>query len=721
MHDAHEWLRGRELKLLAALGISWKPGVRQHIRCPFPDHDDKHPSWRWDDPKRRWFCTCGDGTAYDAVMRIHGCDFAAAYKIAREKLGEATSANSLTQGKPAVNAKLATPEIKYAYADKPPAPSDLVAKVKRGNEWCSLGAPAEDSIWIYPDPEHGNKIAFVVARYDGPAVQELLQKAKEYRPWIWDGTRWVSKFPPGPRPLYRAPELASDDTAPVLVVEGEKAVKKAEWLFPEYVTVTSSSGSESAHLSKWGALRGRRVIIWPDHDYPKARPNGTTYVPSEIYAQSVARLAHEAGAPLISIVDVPADWPDGWDLGDECPSDSIDLRDMLDAAVPWYPAAPAAPADALAPALELPPIQEAPAAAAKTFRFPMLSLAEIKPSLTGNWLIKGILPSKGLAIIYGGSGAGKSFLALHAALHIAAARPWAAKKTYQTGVIYIAAEGQQGFPRRVAAARDKLGIPDGIPFRLILVPPNLGTLKGDAAILIEEIKMQSAIFGIRPGAVFIDTLAQTMFGADESGSEGMGAFIANCGLISRDLDVLSAGIHHIGKDATLGMRGWSGLRAACDAAWEVSKSDTKRSVRLEKNKEGEEDISWDFLLEKIEIGRDEDGDPVTTCVAVVDDIAPTVLAEKKSKGRKPLSGQKADVLESIKWALEEFGVPMQGIGRQPAGVKGVLKEKVKIILEKRGFFDGKNLASGRAAMSRTISGLSGDRFVGHWDKWVWMI
>lgn len=38
------------------------------------------------------------------------------------------------------------------------------------------------------------------------------------------------------------------------------------------------------------------------------------------------------------------------------------------------------------------------------------------------WLIKGLLPAAGLAVTYGPSGSGKSFLALDAALHIAGGR-----------------------------------------------------------------------------------------------------------------------------------------------------------------------------------------------------------------------------------------------------------------------------------------------------------
>src|SRR4051812_25994491 len=39
---------GHEPEVLKAIGIDW-PGGSKHITCPYPGHDDKHPSWRWDD------------------------------------------------------------------------------------------------------------------------------------------------------------------------------------------------------------------------------------------------------------------------------------------------------------------------------------------------------------------------------------------------------------------------------------------------------------------------------------------------------------------------------------------------------------------------------------------------------------------------------------------------------------------------------------------------
>jgi hypothetical protein len=41
-------VHGREGDVLDALGIAWRNG-RRHIQCPYPDHTDKDPSWRWDE------------------------------------------------------------------------------------------------------------------------------------------------------------------------------------------------------------------------------------------------------------------------------------------------------------------------------------------------------------------------------------------------------------------------------------------------------------------------------------------------------------------------------------------------------------------------------------------------------------------------------------------------------------------------------------------------
>jgi hypothetical protein len=65
---------GRETDLLDALNIPWRAG-NPHIVCPYPDHADKNPSWRWDVPKARAFCTCGSLSILDIVMKVENLGF----------------------------------------------------------------------------------------------------------------------------------------------------------------------------------------------------------------------------------------------------------------------------------------------------------------------------------------------------------------------------------------------------------------------------------------------------------------------------------------------------------------------------------------------------------------------------------------------------------------------------------------------------------------------
>jgi Protein of unknown function (DUF3631) len=50
-------VKGRETDILTALQIPWT-GESHHIRCPYPDHPDHNPSWRWDNKHKIAFCSC---------------------------------------------------------------------------------------------------------------------------------------------------------------------------------------------------------------------------------------------------------------------------------------------------------------------------------------------------------------------------------------------------------------------------------------------------------------------------------------------------------------------------------------------------------------------------------------------------------------------------------------------------------------------------------------
>jgi hypothetical protein len=55
----------------------------------------------------------------------------------------------------------------------------------------------------------------------------------------------------------------------------------------------------------WSPLKGKRVIIWPDHD-----------VPGLDYARKAASAAARAGALSVEILKIPPDKPAKWDAAD---------------------------------------------------------------------------------------------------------------------------------------------------------------------------------------------------------------------------------------------------------------------------------------------------------------------------------------------------------------------------------------------------------------------
>ena len=85
--DVREAVHGREADILSALGIAWSAGKRP-ATCPYPDHDDANPSWRWDDDKQKAFCNCRrPQNIFGVVEAMHGGDFDDAKLYVVETLG----------------------------------------------------------------------------------------------------------------------------------------------------------------------------------------------------------------------------------------------------------------------------------------------------------------------------------------------------------------------------------------------------------------------------------------------------------------------------------------------------------------------------------------------------------------------------------------------------------------------------------------------------------
>ena len=241
-------------------------------------------------------------------------------------------------------------------------------------------------------------------------------------------------------------------------------------------------------------------------------------------------------------------------------------------------------------------------------RFQPVPVGKFAQRAPPRWIVKGVLPEAELVVLFGESGSGKSFLALDLAMAVALGIPWRERRVRQGRVVYIAAEGAGGFRNRCQAYGQVKGLDlHALPFDVIPDAPNL-LLKDDALAVARAIG--------RAEVVVVDTFAQVTPGGNENAGEDMGKALAHCKGIHRATGALVLLVHHSGKDASKGARGWSGLRAAADAELEVIRHPGGRLVRTSKQKDGEDGLSWGFGLDVVTIGQDEDGDPLTSCVVV---------------------------------------------------------------------------------------------------------
>lgn len=269
---------------------------------------------------------------------------------------------------------------------------------------------------------------------------------------------------------------------------------------------------------------------------------------------------------------------------------------------------------------------------------PIYNLATGEPP---RWIIKGVLPDAELGILFGASGSGKTFVALDFAFAVAMGLPWRGRRVKKGKVVIIAAEGGSGIGRRGEALARYHGfdLRDVFDVHVITAAPNFLDSE-DIAEVIAQIEALGDV-----DLVIVDTLAQVTPGANENTSEDMGRALANLRLLHAATLAMVLAVHHAGKDLSKGSRGWSGIKAAADVQIEVVRhEDNTREIVIEKMKDGEDGLRWPFKLEVVDLGIDEDGDPVTSCVAVEAE-APVRQEDADRKGVKRRGRVENHVLE----------------------------------------------------------------------------
>jgi phage/plasmid primase-like uncharacterized protein/KaiC/GvpD/RAD55 family RecA-like ATPase len=244
-------------------------------------------------------------------------------------------------------------------------------------------------------------------------------------------------------------------------------------------------------------------------------------------------------------------------------------------------------------------------------------------------LVEGLMTIGSSVVVYGDSNSGKTFWALSVATAIASGEDCYGRKTDPGLVVYLASEAPASIRSRMQAIKKFHGC-SLENLAMVPVPMNFYAGDQDANDVIELVRAIEVAKGKPVRLIIGDTLARMSAGANENSGEDMGPVMARFDQVATVTGAAMMIIHHNGKDAARGARGWSGIRAHIDTEIEVSEKDGTRSVSVTKQRElpskGE---TIYFKLEVIEMGTTKFGGPATTCVAVPDDDANATKPHKK--------------------------------------------------------------------------------------------
>lgn len=266
-------------------------------------------------------------------------------------------------------------------------------------------------------------------------------------------------------------------------------------------------------------------------------------------------------------------------------------------------------------------------------------------------LVKGLLPETGVATIGGQSGTGKSFHAIHLGVRLI---PDCQQNFYidkyrikrHGGVLYLVLEGKSAFPLRVTAAFERMlnrqmtfGESSRLPFAWNTYAPNLFEKGPDNLLRLvnrEQERMRRE-FGVDLVAVMLDTMGLAACYENENMAAQVQRVALGLNKVSDEFGALSINVDHMGKDTDAGMRGTSAKRdcvdtiLACFCDRENGDQPKNHRMQLLKVRDGEEGRVIPYRLEQVDMGMDEDGEQVTTCVVQWELNRP--VAGKKGVGR----------------------------------------------------------------------------------------
>ncbi|SOC37062.1 AAA domain-containing protein [Rhizobium subbaraonis] len=575
--------------------------------------------------------------------------------------------------------------------------------------------------WDYVDETGG--LLFQVVRMENGLIGKDGKPEKTYRQrrpdaskaggWDWS-TKGVRQVP------YRLPDLleALQQGLPIFIVEGEKAADRLIDLGVPATTNARGAGKWAPELNEF--FRGARAVVLADDDPQAATKDGQLRF-------------HEDGRPIFVGLDharFVASALSG--IAEDVRMVQLTDRKMKEDVVDWlnqggtiedlYRIAKAAPR------FEREPYRS---------RFHAVTWADMdKPGPEHEWLIKGILTRAEVGMCAGPSKSGKSFLVIDAALAIARGTSWFGRRVVKGGVIYQAGEGQKGLKKRIRAYREDNGISPADPLDFVLLPARIDLYHSDdhTDALIEECRHWAGTFRAPLELIVIDTWATATPGANENDGKDVSVVLQRAAKLSQATGAAVLIVHHMNADGSK-VRGHTSILGNLENVLIVRqceglRDDAGRQIReavVDKNKDGEDGARFRFTLRSVQIGADEDGDPITSCVvANVEGEG----SDQPAPERPGVSNNEANIVRAIERA-ELFSSHEHPSGRGiPAGARIVLWRDVISEFDKIEFDDvpddetpeqrDKRLDARLKRLKRSGENLLRKNIIGRDNPYVWL-
>lgn len=307
------------------------------------------------------------------------------------------------------------------------------------------------------------------------------------------------------------------------------------------------------------------------------------------------------------------------------------------------------------------------------------------------WLVKGLIPLYGLSVVYGPPKTGKSYWLFDVLMHCVLGLTYRDRSVRQGPVVYVVAEGIEGFRARVEAFRvSKLsGAKEGLPFFILPAPIDLVAEQDEFIDLVRKTLKDEP-----PIAIAFDTLNRTMYGPENS-DMAMRDYIGAIDAVRSAFNCAAIVVHHSGVEGGR-PRGHTSLTGAADAQLSVTRSKAGLMVvKVDAMKDGPEGAVVCSRLEPIKVGVDEDGDDITSCI-----VCEAYLSGEESDGDGgKLSPQERKALNVLRALIEEEGISSDGED-VPEEVRGVARKRWRAECLSQGLAQGGDAEAFKKAWQR---------------------